>query len=253
MFVLFCFDQKVAFATNLSQNNLNLCMVSAPYCGRAAWRLLWNSRTVAQRWLRLATGKAWNVQFCVKRTLYKTPFRRHRTGKEETIIGKSPKSDLKPGHKGRNTMKHVSHGLLLAVSMCQLKLPGPLATAGGCCSTQCIFFIPIHSQRTVAIILHSWLKCWLCAFPQSHGPTALWTGIPGFPERSARPLVLKNDLEVCTPQLYIKGHAHLSGSIALHQGQGWVEVGGSGAWGVQLLLCTLNDTHILTWCAHMQR
>lgn len=216
---------------------------------RAARRLLWNSRTVTQRRLRVAAGKAWNVQFWVKPTLYNTPFRRHQTGKEETIAGKSPESDLKPGHKRRNPMKHVSHGPQSVASMRRLKCPRPAATAGGLLRHIIHpFFILIWSQCIAAITLHSWLKRRLCAFPQSHGPTALWTGIPGFPERSARPLGLKNDLEVCTPQLYIKGQAHFSGSIALRRGQGWWAVGDEG--GVQLLLYALADTHILTCRAH---
>lgn len=49
-FFLICFDQEVALATNLSPGNLNRHIVIAPYYWQAAWMLLWNSKTVVQRW-----------------------------------------------------------------------------------------------------------------------------------------------------------------------------------------------------------
>lgn len=131
--MVFCFNQKVALANILSTNSLNCCMfITQNYSGSSAEA-------------RCGTPEVRCSHFRVKPTLYNSLFRRHQTGKEESIAAKSPESDLKPGHKRRNLPKRVSHRRRRsAASTHRLKCLHPAPTVGGWgyggCWTPCIRF-----------------------------------------------------------------------------------------------------------------
>lgn len=75
--MVFCFNQKVALANILSTNSLNCCMfITQNYSGSSAEA-------------RCGTPEVRRSHFRVKPTIYNSLFRRHQTGKEESIAAKA--------------------------------------------------------------------------------------------------------------------------------------------------------------------